>query len=432
MRNDPSRRFPRAKDALVRARGSSGAFFAEHRRSREGFRGLLLGAPTESPCQYLATRARPGFGSDPNRKCAYASGRGKNGRRRAADRRARRALLTTPSGGASNRTLLLGAELGRTARRSDVEDVPARKQVARKCDPPREGSLRQNEPPRDVDALPASQRKLNLEPRNPPRDLQAPGPRSRASGLSPASVTGVGGGSTTFCHCQSDVVSSKAFVVSLVWLPHHRGVDLVVRVAVGRDEAAGRSETTPGRGPRRGFASASPGCSRRRSWRRSRRVRPARAERSSNRPGTSSGSRPCREPSSALRHVRPVDLHDVDLAVPSRSLLNAILVPSGDHAGVASGTVFDVGCVWPVPSSFITKISESPSRSLRNTTLRPPGDQAGFGCSLLVVVSCLTRAVSVHQVDVVVSAPVRREHDALPVGRPGRVGVRARSRVSQA
>ena len=66
-----------------------------------------LGAPTRSPCQYhLATSARPGFGSDPNRKCAYASGAG--GRMASGGPPIvvlAQALLTTPSGGASSRTV---------------------------------------------------------------------------------------------------------------------------------------------------------------------------------------------------------------------------------------------------------------------------------------------------------------------------------------
>ncbi len=51
---------------------------------------------------------------------------------------------------------------------------------------------------------------------------------------------------------------------------------------------------------------------------------------------------------------------------------------SGDQAGVASATSFDVSWRTLLPFAFMTKISPSPSRTLTNAILLPSGDQAGW------------------------------------------------------
>src|SRR5437773_10154826 len=76
---------------------------------------------------------------------------------------------------------------------------------------------------------------------------------------------------------------------------------------------------------------------------------------------------------------------------PSRALTEAILVPSGDHAGwllYPPGVL--VNCVGAVPSALIVKTSRSPPpRNLPNAILLPSGDHAG-NSSVLVFVSPTT------------------------------------------
>src|SRR3989442_3101611 len=64
---------------------------------------------------------------------------------------------------------------------------------------------------------------------------------------------------------------------------------------------------------------------------------------------------------------------------PQEAATNAIFRPSGYQAGWLWRSPFPalVSCVTPDPSAFITKISRLPVRSLVNAILVPSGDQAG-------------------------------------------------------
>lgn len=55
---------------------------------------------------------------------------------------------------------------------------------------------------------------------------------------------------------------------------------------------------------------------------------------------------------------------EVSSKSPSRWLRKAILVPSGDQTGNESSAALLVRLVGPLPSAFITYISQSPSRLL--------------------------------------------------------------------
>ena len=66
--------------------------------------------------------------------------------------------------------------------------------------------------------------------------------------------------------------------------------------------------------------------------------------------------------------------------MPSRSLLNAICLPFGDQIGNQSGVLPSVSCVIPVPSAFITTITELPqhvSGKRMYAIFLPFGDQTG-------------------------------------------------------
>ena len=67
----------------------------------------------------------------------------------------------------------------------------------------------------------------------------------------------------------------------------------------------------------------------------------------------------------------------MDVALPLRSLLKAIFVPSGDQSGLASIPGAVVSWVTSLPSAFITKMSVSKPTSLVKAILVPSGDQAG-------------------------------------------------------
>src|SRR5215218_8045154 len=81
----------------------------------------------------------------------------------------------------------------------------------------------------------------------------------------------------------------------------------------------------------------------------------------------------------------------------SRSLENAIRLPSADHAGVALRAWLPcVRFVWPEPSLFITKMSASLGatalRRLWNAIRPPAGENAGSVSSPAALVSCCGEA----------------------------------------
>ena len=55
-----------------------------------------------------------------------------------------------------------------------------------------------------------------------------------------------------------------------------------------------------------------------------------------------------------VRLTGAVGVHDVDLVVAVAVLVKAILLPSGDHAGRASSAAVVGEVVWPEPSAFMT------------------------------------------------------------------------------
>ena len=55
----------------------------------------------------------------------------------------------------------------------------------------------------------------------------------------------------------------------------------------------------------------------------------------------------------------------------------AILCPSADQVGCESSSFVDVSRIVPLPSAFITKMSNVPLRLLANAILLPSGDHAG-------------------------------------------------------
>jgi hypothetical protein len=67
------------------------------------------------------------------------------------------------------------------------------------------------------------------------------------------------------------------------------------------------------------------------------------------------------------------------LSSSPRSLLKAILLPSGDHAGQKSAAGSVVNRVSPLPSAFITKTSSLDGfpRMLSNAIRVLSGDQSG-------------------------------------------------------
>ena len=71
----------------------------------------------------------------------------------------------------------------------------------------------------------------------------------------------------------------------------------------------------------------------------------------------------------------------------SRSESKTIVRPFGDQLGF-SPPMFAafVSCVWPVPSAFITHTCRRPLRSLMNAMRVPSGDHAGSASSAALVV----------------------------------------------
>jgi hypothetical protein len=73
--------------------------------------------------------------------------------------------------------------------------------------------------------------------------------------------------------------------------------------------------------------------------------------------------------------------------LPSRSLVKAICVPSGENTGSVSVAAFMVRLTGFVPSAFITQMSSLPERPLWNTIRVPSGDQSGLRSAAAFVVS---------------------------------------------
>jgi len=109
---------------------------------------------------------------------------------------------------------------------------------------------------------------------------------------------------------------------------------------------------------------------------------------------------------------------------------NAILVPSGDHAGSAlarAGAL--VRLVTPVPSAFINRSRCSTLGSTEACARR----RVTRSCEILarfVRQSLLVPAVRVHHVDLVVAVSVADEGDPGAVRRPRRKVAPTRSTVS--
>ena len=112
---------------------------------------------------------------------------------------------------------------------------------------------------------------------------------------------------------------------------------------------------------------------------------------------------------------------------PIRSLMNAIFVLSGDHAGSMSCFVLFVSRVWPrAVGVHHPDLRLSPSRLLWKAIFVPFGDHAGAVSSALGGREPLdVLPVGVHHVDVETAAvlvrALAREGDLRAVGRPGRL-----------
>jgi hypothetical protein len=74
------------------------------------------------------------------------------------------------------------------------------------------------------------------------------------------------------------------------------------------------------------------------------------------------------------------------LVSPVRALTKAILFPLGDQEGCVSGKEFLVSRLRPLPSAFITQISELATKAI----FLPFGDQVGLLSATEVLVSCFT------------------------------------------
>jgi hypothetical protein len=73
------------------------------------------------------------------------------------------------------------------------------------------------------------------------------------------------------------------------------------------------------------------------------------------------------------------------LVSPVRALTKAILFPLGDQEGCVSGKEFLVSRLRPLPSAFITQISELATKAI----FLPFGDQVGLLSATEAVLPCI-------------------------------------------